>query len=242
MNNKVLLILGYGPNVGVDVAQAFAAQGYQIAVVSRTSKHASSAEDYLQIQADLSDPASVEDIFSKVVKKLGHPSVVIYNASSIMMNSSSPLDQQIAAFQTDNNINIVSAYIAAHLAIKSFAALLSDSPRVFIYTGNKLPFMVVRPLLSQGVGKAGAAHLIHYLAEEYKDHGYKFYFADERKPNGDPVYGAIDGLAHAEFYSQLIGAKTQGSWSATFVKGQGYVSFSEAVVNDAVVMQAPKDE
>lgn len=94
-------------------------------------------------------------------------------ASSLTMNASSPLEQQIAAFQVDNNINIVSAYVAAHLAAKSFAAASPRSANTFIYTGNKLPFMVVRPLLSQGVGKAGAAHLIHYLAEEYKDTGYK---------------------------------------------------------------------
>jgi hypothetical protein len=67
----------------------------------------------------------------------------------------------------------VSAYVAAHLAIKSFAMLSPQSPKTFIYTGNKLPFMIVPPLLSQGAGKAGAAHLIHYLAEEHKDSGYK---------------------------------------------------------------------
>ena len=89
------------------------------------------------------------------------------------MNPSTTPDQQISAFQSDNNINIVSAYIAARLAIKSFALLPRSSSETFIHTGNKLPFMVVRPLLTQGVGKAGAAHLIHYLAEEYKDQGYK---------------------------------------------------------------------
>lgn len=94
-------------------------------------------------------------------------------ASSLTLNPSSTLEQQIAAFQHDNNINIVSAYVAAHLAVKSFAILSPQSSKTFIYTGNKLPFMIVRPLLSQGVGKAGAAHLMHYLAEEYKDSGYK---------------------------------------------------------------------
>ncbi|KAJ5611248.1 hypothetical protein N7510_007967 [Penicillium lagena] len=244
MGDKVAVIFGYGPRVGVDVARALATQGYKIAVVSRSNKHASSTDGYLQIHADLSDPSTVEVVFSTVVKELGHPSVVVYNASAIGMNPSSSLDQQISDFQSVNNINIVSAYIAAHLAIKSFALLPQSSSRTFIYTGNKLPFMVVRPLLAQGVGKAGAAHLIHYLAEEYKDHGYKFYFADERKPDGDPVYSAIDGPAHAEFYTQLIAANTQGPWNATFVKGQGYVGFSEAVVQDAVVMdmELPKSE
>lgn len=64
-----------------------------------------------------------------------------------------------------------------------------------------------------------------------------FYFADERKPDGDPVYGDINGLAHAEFYTQLADARKQGPWNATFVKGQGYVAFPETIVHDAVVMQ-----
>jgi NAD(P)-dependent dehydrogenase (short-subunit alcohol dehydrogenase family) len=79
MVTKVALILGYGPNVGVDVAKAFAAQGYKIAIASRTNKNSGAEKGYLQIQCDLSDPSSVEGVFSKVTTELGHPSVVIYN-------------------------------------------------------------------------------------------------------------------------------------------------------------------
>ena len=63
---------------------------------------------------------------------------------------------------------------------------------------------------------------------------HRFYYADERKPDGEPVYSAIDGRAHAEFYTQLAESKTQGPWNATFVKGQGYVRFPEVVIQDAV--------
>ncbi|UKZ93197.1 uncharacterized protein TrAFT101_008118 [Trichoderma asperellum] len=176
MTQNVALILGYGPTVGVAVAQAFAAKGYKIAIVSRRNRDSESEKDYLQIQSDLSDPSSVELIFSRVISEFGHPSVVLYNASSsTLMNSSTALSEQVAAFQSDNNVNIVSAYVAAQLANKSFAMLPPQSSKTFIYTGNKLPFMIVRPLLFHGVGKAGSAHLLHYLAEEYKDSGYKFY-------------------------------------------------------------------
>ncbi|KAK1241037.1 hypothetical protein MKX08_001011 [Trichoderma sp. CBMAI-0020] len=240
MTQNVALILGYGPTVGTSSARAFAAKGYKVAIVSRSKKDSESEKEYLQLQADFSDPSSVEGVFSKVITELGHPSVVLYNASSLALVGSLSVAEQIAAFQSDNNVNIVSAYVAAQLAIKSFAALPRQSSKTFIYTGNKLPFMVVRPLLSQGVGKAGAAHLMHYLAEEHKESGYKFYYADERKLDGDPVYGEIDGDAHGVFYSQLIDEEAQGPWNATFVKGQGYTVFSEAVVNEAVVMQLQK--
>ena len=65
---------------------------------------------------------------------------------------------------------------------------------------------------------------------------HRFYFADEREASGDPVYSAIDGSAHAAFYAQLIAGETHAPWNATFLKGQGYVRFSESVVEDAVVM------
>ena len=92
------------------------------------------------------------------------------------MTASSTLLEQFSAFQADNNVNLVSAYGAAHFAIKSFQQLPQSSLKTFIYTGNKLPFMIVQPLLSQGVGKAGAAHLIHYLAEQHKHEGYRYVY------------------------------------------------------------------
>ena len=39
---------------------------------------------------------------------------------------------------------------------------------------------------------------------------YRFYYADERQPDGAPAYGAIDGPAHAEYYTQLAEGTSQG--------------------------------
>ncbi|TFB00482.1 hypothetical protein CCMA1212_007576 [Trichoderma ghanense] len=235
MAQGVALILGAGPNVGINVAKAFAAQGYKVAIASRSRKDEGDTKRYLHIQADFAEPSSIEDIFATVISELGHPSVVVYNATSYSLTRATTLQQQIVAFQRDNNINIVSTFAAAQLAIKSFAILPPESSKTFIYTGNKQHLMVIPPLLSQGVGKSGSAHLLHYLAEEHKESGYKFYFADERKSDGSPVYGAISGPAHGAFYTELAAQKTQGPWNATFVKDQGYVAFSETVMSDTTV-------
>lgn len=79
MGDKVALIFGYGPNVGFAVAESFAMHGYKVAVVSRSEHRSDAAENYLQIQADLSVPSSVENIFTKVIGEFGHPTVVVYN-------------------------------------------------------------------------------------------------------------------------------------------------------------------
>ena len=89
-----------------------------------------------------------------------------------MFDRSASPSSEIAALQADYDANVVSAYVAARLAVDSFNHV-NAGPGTYIYTGNKLNFIVVPPLLSLGIGKAGAAHMIHYLAEEYKDQGHK---------------------------------------------------------------------
>jgi hypothetical protein len=54
----------------------------------------------------------------------------------------------------------------------------------------------------------------------------RFYYADQRKADGDPIGTAISGLAHANFYYELAQRKEQGPWDATFVEGKGYVDFA----------------
>ena len=82
MSEQVVLVLGYGGRVGADVAKDFASTGYKVAVVSRSKKLYDPTLGYLWIQADLTDPSTVENIFSQVVNELGHPSVVVYNGMS----------------------------------------------------------------------------------------------------------------------------------------------------------------
>jgi NAD(P)-dependent dehydrogenase (short-subunit alcohol dehydrogenase family) len=74
---KVLLLLGAGANIGASVARTFAANGYKVALASRTSRNHDAAN--LHVQADLSDPSSLVSVFQKVERELGTPSVVVYN-------------------------------------------------------------------------------------------------------------------------------------------------------------------
>lgn len=80
--SPVILILGAGPNIGINVARVFAAKGYKVALASRSLKDQESTADQLNIPSDLSNPDSVVDAFSKVKAALGTPSVVVYNGMS----------------------------------------------------------------------------------------------------------------------------------------------------------------
>ena len=94
-------------------------------------------------------------------------------ASAGRFPSASALERPVSELIEDTHINIFSAYRAAQLAVESFAQLPPELSKTFIYTGNKQPWLVIPPLLTSGIGKAGAAHLVHYLSEELKGKGYK---------------------------------------------------------------------
>lgn len=97
-------------------------------------------------------------------------------------------------------------------------------------------------LMDLGVGKSATAHIIQSAATAYADRGFKyvvpiplsfltklikcrFYYGDERKPDGSAAHSDINGEAHGKFYVQLAEGKPPGPWQQTFVRDVGYKQF-----------------
>ncbi|WWC68351.1 uncharacterized protein I206_102276 [Kwoniella pini CBS 10737] len=223
--SPIVLILGSGPNIGQAVARHFGSKGYKVALVSRSVKESESTDKQLNIPSDFSKIEDVVKAFTKVKQVFGTPSVVVYNVSA---SSLSPPDDPFALsysdFNKDTTINIHSAFIAAQQAVQGFSELPSSASKTFIYTGNVLNVQILPRFISQGIGKSGGAHLIWAASAAYKNRGYKFYYADERKADGSPKY-RVDGDAHAELFWNLSSDKEQGPWMQTFVKDVGYQKF-----------------
>ncbi|KAK8844100.1 hypothetical protein IAR55_006894 [Kwoniella newhampshirensis] len=224
--SPVLLIFGAGPNIGQAVSRTFKARGYKVALVSRSLKEGDSTKDELHVASDLSDPQSVVKAYEKVNKELGIPSVVVYNAYASTPHN--PADDQFAVpldlFAKGLNTNTVSAYAAAQHAVQGFAKLPETASRTFIYTGNILNEGPWERLLVLGTGKTAFAHVIESASRGYKEKGYNFYYADERKADGTAIVD-VNGDAHADHFLTLANEKEQGPWQQTFVKGVGYKRF-----------------
>ena len=91
-------------------------------------------------------------------------------------NSSSPdhaLSLPISTFEQDLAVNVTSVYAAAQAAVAGFDELPSGSLKTFIFTGNGLNTKPIPVLLTLGVGKTAAAHLIWAASLSYKPKGYK---------------------------------------------------------------------
>ncbi|KAA8650996.1 uncharacterized protein ATNIH1004_003687 [Aspergillus tanneri] len=230
MSKPVVLILGAGANVGTAVARKFSQDGYQVAVSARRIANGISPEGYITIQADLSEKTAVPQIFEKVKSAAGIPSVVIYNAATFTPPpSNAPLSLSPEALDRDIWVNTHSAIIAADHAVRGFEQLPETATKTFIYTGNWLnkTISASSALLTLGVGKAASAYWIGSANQTYSQKGYRFYYADQRTPEGTSMRTGVDGEAHAEFFKQLADWQDPSvPWLATFVKGKGYVNFS----------------
>jgi NAD(P)-dependent dehydrogenase (short-subunit alcohol dehydrogenase family) len=79
MSPRVALILGAGPNIGAQLASAFEARGYKIALGSRSADASQNTDSKVHVKVDLSKPESVKSAFEQVEKGLGAPGVVVYN-------------------------------------------------------------------------------------------------------------------------------------------------------------------
>ncbi|WWD21243.1 hypothetical protein CI109_105727 [Kwoniella shandongensis] len=207
--SPILLIFGAGPNSGQSVSRAFLNRGYKVALAARSVKESDNTKDQYHYPSDLTDPNSVVKAFERVNKDLGIPNVVVYNAGALTRTSAEdPLAISISDFNSTFNVNTVSVLVAAQQAILGFSKLPKEASKTFIYTGNILNEVTMAQLFDGGVGKAATAHMIEIAAGAYKDKGYKFYYADERKPDGSAIF-RVNGDAHADQFLQLAEAKEQ---------------------------------
>ncbi|KAJ9607240.1 hypothetical protein H2200_008312 [Cladophialophora chaetospira] len=242
----IVLILGAGPNIGSSIAKLFLSNGYRVALVARSLKTGTPAGDTLEVQGDLSKLSCIPESFRVVREVWGHPSVVVYNgmftrppvlisaddpvgASRTHLSPDDPLGDgfSLETFQRDMTVNATNALGAAQHAVEGFKALPATAAKAFFYTGNKLNVMPSPGVLFFGMGKIAAAHMIWECSVAYRDRGFKFYYTDERFPDGRATRGAMSGEARAKLYLDLVQNPEHLAWHHTFVKDVGYVDFRE---------------
>lgn len=93
MTNKLLVILGAGPGLGLATALEFASKGFDIALLSRNSQRLESdvaavqkSSPNVKVQAftvDVGDHVALKNTLQKVETEMGIPEVVYFNAARV---------------------------------------------------------------------------------------------------------------------------------------------------------------
>jgi NAD(P)-dependent dehydrogenase (short-subunit alcohol dehydrogenase family) len=124
--NKIAMITGAGSGVGRAVAQALAAQGWQLTLVGRkkdTLEETASglAGEHLIVPADVGDPTAVKTVFAQIKSKFARLDMLFNNAG--MGAPAIPIeDLSFEQWQAVVGVNLTGAFLCTQEAIRMMKA------------------------------------------------------------------------------------------------------------------------
>lgn len=184
--NKLIVVIGSGPGIGVGVASYFASKNFsKVALLSRNaerlqqdaetvksdSKHAGTSPIIKTYPVDVADASALQRTLKQVDDDLGPPEVVVYNASRLRQTKFGEVDAEDLV--EDFKVASIGLYIAATWAMPHLSALASSSSShpSFLITGGSL-YKSPSPLyFALAMNKAAQVSLAASLAQEYGPHG-----------------------------------------------------------------------
>lgn len=224
-NLGVIFIIGGGPRIGYAVASAFAQRGYKVAIASRRpNKEEIEKKGWFSVEMDLTSHDAIHNGFKQVRERIGEPNVVVYNAAALTFApENDPFSIDSEQFESDMKVNVTGAYTCLKETITTFKALENTNqptrglPRVFIATGNVVPFEPIPWGFTLGSGKAALVHLIQTGNLAYGKKGYRFYWASQTLEDGAAVPNdQVNAEAHGKKYVELVDRKKLGEWDVRF--------------------------
>ena len=111
----------------------------------------------------------------------------------------------LSSFIADQQVGTSSLYALAQAAVAGFDKLPSSVPRVFIATGNLLPFIDPIPnFVTLGPQKVSSVHLVKLFNEAYAKKGYRLAYyssslAISRAHLGEYLARSLDSITRTRF-------------------------------------------
>jgi NAD(P)-dependent dehydrogenase (short-subunit alcohol dehydrogenase family) len=124
MSKPVCAVVGIGPGNGAAFARRFAAEGYRVALLSRStdlsSELAAELDGARAYPCDAADPAAVTKAFEAVRRDLGDVEVLVFNAGSGLWGTVDELSAE--DFELSWRVNALGTFCAAKEVIPAMQA------------------------------------------------------------------------------------------------------------------------
>ncbi|MGY4539646.1 NAD(P)-dependent dehydrogenase (short-subunit alcohol dehydrogenase family) [Mucilaginibacter sp. UYNi724] len=120
LKNKVAVITGGNSGIGFGIAEAFKNEGAVGAIVGRNQETLDSAaarlgDNFIAINADVTNPADLESTFAAIAEKFGKIDVVVANAGGGAVGTVATLGE--ADYDKAMDLNLKSVYFTVNKAL-----------------------------------------------------------------------------------------------------------------------------
>jgi NAD(P)-dependent dehydrogenase (short-subunit alcohol dehydrogenase family) len=167
---KVCVVTGIGPGLGVAYARRFAAGGYRVALLGRTQakleQYAAEIDGSLAVVCDVSDKGSVASAFARVRAELGEPSVIVHNAGSGVFKGF--LDTSAEELRASFDVNVGGLF---HVAQEALPSMIADGGGAVVVTGATASWRGSPMTAAFAAAKGGQRWLAQALAKEFAPKG-----------------------------------------------------------------------
>lgn len=171
MTQKLLLIVGAGPGIGLSTAKKFGREGFIVALIARRESALKKYEEELSnlgIEAkgftgDISSEVSLRASIESVLKTYGKIDVLLYNAAA--GKPGKPTDLNAEDLISDFNISVVGALTTVK------ASLPYIEKGAILMTGGGLALTPYADFASLSIGKSGIRSLARSLHQELSPKG-----------------------------------------------------------------------
>ncbi|MFM9829096.1 MAG: SDR family NAD(P)-dependent oxidoreductase [Sphingomonas sp.] len=170
------IIIGYGSGVSGAVAEAFAKEGYPLALIARDAAKLDAAVAAFRASgveargfvADAGDAAALTATLDAARDALGDAAVLVYNAA--LWRPGPVLATTAESFDADFRVCVTGALVAARALAPAMIAAGRGS---LLFTGGGLALYPSPQAPSLSVGKAGIRALALMLAKELAPNGIR---------------------------------------------------------------------
>lgn len=170
MSNRVCIVTGIGPGLGIAYARRFAAGGYRVALLGRTASKleacAQEIEGSLAVVCDVADAASVRAAFETVRAELGEPTVVVHNAGSGVFKGF--LETTAEELDSCFDVNVGGLF---HVAQEALPAMIAAGTGSLVITGATAAWRGSPKTAVFAAAKGGQRWLAQALAKEFAPQG-----------------------------------------------------------------------
>ncbi len=174
MKTGCVVVVGVGPGLGRAVAERFAREGYDVALVARSPEHLEPVAKAVRKlgarasthAADTTEPAAVSTAYAHIRAEHGDVEVLVYNAGAFVMGEVTELNPD--TFEQAWRTNCFGAFLWSHAVLP---AMRERKGGTLLFTGATASLRGSARFSALAVGKFGLRALAQSLARENGPHG-----------------------------------------------------------------------